>query len=175
MARQRRWITAGCVAYAVALTVGSFAWAADSARAEKKASTPVPDTVPVSQTAEPYTPDTGEVELLARLIWGEARGCSRAEQEAVCWCVLNRVDDTSGYYPDTVTAVVLQPGQFLGYSEGNPLEETLMDVARDVLTDYASGGADRVLPEGYLFFTGDGTTNTFRTTYTGGETWRAEK
>lgn len=40
-----------------------------------------------------YVHDEAEVEMLARLIWGEARGvASDTEKAAVVWCVLNRVD-----------------------------------------------------------------------------------
>ena len=50
------------------------------------AATPTP-------TPAPYIPDEAEVEMLARLIWGEARGIpSDMHKAAVVWCVLNRVD-----------------------------------------------------------------------------------
>ena len=48
------------------------------------AATPTP-------TPAPYIPDEAEVEMLARLIWGEARGIpSDMHKAAVVWCVLNR-------------------------------------------------------------------------------------
>lgn len=57
-----------------------------------------------------------DVEMLAKLIWGEARGVHSTEQKAaVVWCVLNRVD--SPLYPDSIEAVVTQKYQFSGYNE----------------------------------------------------------
>ena len=48
--------------------------------------------------------------LLARLIYGEARGESDVGQVAVGAVVLNRVDSSS--FPDTVSGVVYQAGAF---------------------------------------------------------------
>lgn len=54
------------------------------------AATPTP-------TPAPYIPDEAEVEMLARLIWGEARGIpSDMHKAAVVWCALNRVDAEGG-------------------------------------------------------------------------------
>ena len=76
------------------------------------AATPTP-------TPAPYIPDEAEVEMLARLIWGEARGIpSDMHKAAVVWCVLNRVDAEG--WPDTVAEVVTQPHQFAGYSPDYP-------------------------------------------------------
>lgn len=111
--------------------------------------------------------DPIDVEYLANVAWGEARGCSTTEQAAVMWCVLNRVD--SPEFPNTVKEVVTEPGQFDGYSESNPIEEYLADLAEDVLIGWnleklgEDGG--RVLPKEYMYFTGDGTVNYFYTNW----------
>ena len=43
-----------------------------------------------------------ELELIAQTVWAEARGVeSRAEQAAVVWCILNRVD--AGTWGDTIS------------------------------------------------------------------------
>lgn len=107
--------------------------------------------------------------MLARLAWGEARGCSLMEQAAVMWCVLNRVDDESGLFPNTVEQVITQPHQFY-YSESFPLTIELYHLALDVLArwqseHYMSGESGRVLPREYMWFGGDGKHNWFRTTY----------
>lgn len=116
--------------------------------------------------AEPtpaWEPDEADVEMLAKLIWGEARGIpSTTEKAAVVWCVLNRVD--SPKYPDTIAEVVTQSCQFVGYKASNPTTEELMEIARDVLVRWHSeknGTSDvgRVLPKDYLYFTGDGVRN----------------
>lgn len=69
-----------------------------------------------------------DVEMLAKLIWGEARGVRSKEQKAaVVWCVLNRVD--SPLYPDSIEAVVTQKYQFSGYNESYPLTDEFMEIA----------------------------------------------
>ena len=52
-----------------------------------------------------------EINMLAKTVWGEARGCNKLEQSAVVWCILNRVDDGQGSIAQVITA----PDQFHGY------------------------------------------------------------
>lgn len=107
-----------------------------------------------------------EITVLAKLVWGEARGCTTTEQAAVIWCVLNRVDSDYSYYPDDVIGVATQPNQFVGYRESNPVEEKFTDLARDVLTRWKTEGQEgRVLPSEYVFFHGDGRHNYFRVNF----------
>lgn len=149
----------------------------------EKSGTELPE-VTVTQTIKPdkpsqepveYIPDEAEVEMLARTIWGEARGIpSDMEKAAVVWCILNRVDAEG--WPDTVAEVVTQPNQFAGYSPDYPATEELKALAADVLTRWErekleGGDVGRVLPAEYTFFTGDGTHNHFRTEYRGGTLW----
>lgn len=107
-------------------------------------------------------------EMLARLAWGEARGCTKTEQAAVMWCVLNRVDSVN--FRDTIATVITQPNQF-HYSYTFPLEDDLLDLAYDVLTRWymekETGELDsgRVLPKEYCWFGGDGKRNWFRDAY----------
>ena len=117
-----------------------------------------------------------EIVYLSKTVWGEARGCSKTEQAAVVWCVLNRVDSALPYMPDAIVDVITQEGQFVGYRESNPVTEDIKSLVIDVLTRWEnekSGENDvgRVLPSNYLYFTGDGKTNTFRTEYIRGEMW----
>lgn len=105
--------------------------------------------------------DPVDVIYLAKMAWGEARGCSTTEQAATMWCVLNRVD--SDEFPDTVMEVVTQPSQFQGYSADNPVDEELYDLAYDVLLRWETGGKGRVLPAEYLYFIGDYESNHFYT------------
>ena len=106
-----------------------------------------------------------DVEMLAKLVWGEARGCSTTEQAAVIWTVLNRVDSEDPLYPDTIEGVVTQPWQFIGYDSSHPAEPDKVDLAKDVLTRWLTGGEGRVLPKEYIFFHGDGIHNHFRTEF----------
>lgn len=115
-----------------------------------------------------------DADMMAKLVWGEARGCSTTEQAAVVWCVLNRVD--AGYADGTIKGVITAKGQFTGYRSSNPVTETQRWIAVDVMTRWyreKNGEADvgRVLPKEYLYFAGDGIGNVFRTTYKGGTRW----
>ena len=100
----------------------------------------------------------------AKLLWGEARGCTKDNQAKCVWVVCNRVDDPR--FPDTITGVITQPSQFHGYDPSYPVSDELYTVALDVLTRWSmeKQGAEivRELPSTYLYFTGDGMQNRFR-------------
>ena len=108
-----------------------------------------------------------DVTALARMLYGEARGCTVDNQMKCVWCVLNRVDDSR--FPDTIQGVLSQPSQFHGYSPDFPVWDELKDVALDVLTRWSmeKQGADvaRELDKNAVFFTGDGIQNWFRSVY----------
>lgn len=126
--------------------------------------------------APEYIFTQADVDALARLVYGEARGCDVEGQAAVVWCALNRVDSDDPYFPDTVMGVVTQPGQFFGYRESHPVLPELVKVVEDVLMRWSaerSGieNVGRVLPREYLYFSGDGERNYFTVTYAGGDVW----
>lgn len=102
-----------------------------------------------------FAPNEKEVEMLAKTIWGEARGVeSITEKAAVAWCILNRVD-TKGYAcGGDIEYVLTFPGQFVGYDEDNPVTNECKEIAADVLTRWAAEKAGiedvgRVLPKEY--------------------------
>lgn len=118
-----------------------------------------------------------EIVLLAKMLWGEARGCSTTEQAACVWVALNRVSDPR--WPDTLREVLLQPEQFRGLREDNPATEELMALAEDVLCRRArelagETAVGRVIPEDYFFWAGDGKRNHFRKEYRDTATWSWE-
>ena len=108
-----------------------------------------------------------DVAEVAKMLWGEARGCTRDNQIKCAWVVCNRVDDDR--FPDTIQGVLSQPHQFHGYSESFPVTDELYSVAFDVLTrwSYEKQGIPvrRELPNTYLWFTGNGRENIFREEY----------
>lgn len=139
---------------------------------------PPAPTAPSTAVVPMESPPKGDsaAAYLAKMLYGEARGCSTTEQAAVVWCVLNRVDDESGLWPDDIVGVVTQESQFHGYSPDHPILPELLAVAEDVLArwemeDACLGSVGRVLPEEYTYFTGDGWHNYFRTEWIGGTTW----
>ena len=116
-----------------------------------------------------------DVELIAKTVWQEARGIERkAEQAAVVWCILNRVDDDR--WGDSIAEVVTAPHQF-AYDAGAPVTDELRRLAEDVLERWkrekeGETEVGRVLPAGYVFFDGDGSHNHFRREYEHtGEYW----
>lgn len=108
-----------------------------------------------------------DVTACAKMLWGEARGCTREGQAKCIWVVCNRVDDAR--FPNTITGVVSQPSQFHGYDPSYPVTDELYAVALDVLTRWSlekqGATVERELPSTYLWFTGDSVQNHFREVY----------
>ena len=116
-----------------------------------------------------------DITLLAKLLWGEARGVdSKAEQAAVVWCVLNRVD--AGYADGTIEGVVTAKYQFTGYKSYHPATEEFMNLAEDVLCRWyaekqGEDNVGRTLPKDYLYFNGSNGRNWFRKEYKSTTYW----
>ena len=112
-----------------------------------------------------YTHD--DVIAVAKMLYGESRGCTIDNQKKAVWCVLNRVDADG--FPDTIIGVLSQPNQFHGYSTAFPVWDELTAVAEDVLTRWSlekqGVAVNRELPNTYLYFTGTGRENIFREAY----------
>jgi hypothetical protein len=97
------------------------------------------------KTSESVTPQ--EVDILARTIYGEARGESDAGKAAVAWVVRNRAQ-RGGWWGDDLVEVCLKPYQFSCWNQndpnrriverlstrGNPLFQKCINIASDVLT-----------------------------------------
>lgn len=86
---------------------------------------------------------SSDLNLLARVINGEARGESYEGQVAVGAVVLNRVKHSS--FPNTIAGVVYQNGAFTAVVDGQinkPVESSCYNAARDALNGWdPSGGA----------------------------------
>lgn len=83
------------------------------------------------------------VNLLARVISGEARGEIYEGQVAIAAVILNRVKHSS--FPNTISGVVYQPGAFTAVSDGQinvAPTESCYNAARDALNGWdPTGGA----------------------------------
>ena len=100
---------------------------------------------------------------LANVMHSEANGLVTREVAMVAWCVLNRVDVGQG----TIHSIC-NSNQFT--RKGNKTQYAWL--AEDVLRRYyleKSGveNVGRVLPKNYLYFTGDGKHNYFRSSFRG--------
>lgn len=146
-----------------------------SAEPSAPPTTALPEPVISEATPTPSEPlwTEEEVNALAQMVWGEARGVPSDTEKAACvWCVLNRVD----YGYGNIITVVTAPYQFVGYDEDNPIDPELKALCEDVLTRWYAekdGKVDvgRVLPADYMWFTGDGERNYFRNVYQEGQIW----
>ncbi|MBE7065420.1 MAG: spore cortex-lytic enzyme [Ruminococcaceae bacterium] len=80
---------------------------------------------------------SANVELLARIIYGEARGEPYVGQVAIAAVVLNRVEDSR--FPKTIAGVVYQSGAFDAVSDGQinyTPNQTAYQAARDALNGW---------------------------------------
>ena len=116
-----------------------------------------------------------DVEMLARLIYTEARGVkSKTEQAGVVWCVLNRLDNPNRPQK-TIADVVTAPHQF-DYRPWAPVTEEFKALAQDVLERWEreKNGVEnvgRILPVEYQYFEGDGGRNWFSAEWRSDEYW----
>ncbi len=137
---------------------------------EPEAATPAQ---PAVEPAKLYT--EADVEMLARLIYTEARGVrSKTQQAAVVWVVLNRLDNPNRLQK-TIAEVVCAPYQF-DYRPWVPVTDEFKALAVDVLERWQAekdGQADvgRVLPPEYQYFEGWGGRNWFSAEWKSGEFW----
>lgn len=111
-------------------------------------------------------------ELAGRAVYGEAGGIADyAQRAAVVWTACNRADAWDMDIGDVLTV-----DQFHGLAIRGEVPAEHVELARDVLARWtleAEGwvDVDRVLPERFLYFEGDGRVNHFSTEYGGGEYW----
>ena len=89
-----------------------------------------------SQSSQGTSSNSSNVNLLARVIYGEARGEPYTGQVAVGAVVLNRVKSSS--FPNTVAGVIYQSGAFSVVNDGQ-INLTPNDTARKAATDALNG------------------------------------
>ncbi len=62
----------------------------------------------------------GDVDTLARTLFGEARGERRVGMEAVAWVIVNRARIGAPRFSDTISGVCKAPHQFTCWSKSDP-------------------------------------------------------
>ena len=128
---------------------------------------------PAVEPVKLYT--EADVEMLARIIYTEARGVkSKTEQAAVVWCVLNRLDNPNRLQK-TIAEVVCAPYQF-DYRPWAPATEEFKALAVDVLERWEREkngfeNVGRVLPAAYQYIEGWGGRNWFSVEWKSAEYW----
>ena len=115
----------------------------------------------LSEPVAKYTSE--EVTLVCQTVYGEARGCSKEEQQLVVWCICNRAD----YSGTSVEQVVTADRQFHGYDPENPVTEEIFENVTEVLEAW-SRNEEALVYEPYAttteyrYFSGDGRHNWYR-------------
>ena len=144
--------------------------------------TPSPTQTSAEESSEPeprYDFTEDEVYLLAQLLCGSGSKDGDGEYDIdfkteINYCevskvlcvVMNRVRSDS--FPNTVTDVVMQKGQFSVMPRN--AQKTPSDIAIQTVQEWCDaydrfdGGAQNI-PEDHLYFTGNGVTNTTRANY----------
>lgn len=90
-----------------------------------------------------------EVMLLAKLIYGEARGCSDETQKLVGMVVINRMKNPK--FPDTMRNVIYEEGQYATADQLNSYHPTEKEInnAREVLSGKYSCPSNVVFQAGF--------------------------
>lgn len=130
---------------------------------------PVVESIPqVEEKRLHYEYTDADVDMLAKLLYVEAGGCSKDEQRLVVWTVFQRIDSIDYDFRDmnTIEDVVTAPYQF-AYDESAPIKDDIRRMCEAELEKWANNGTPPIvepyaptLP--YLFFEGDGYHNWFR-------------
>ena len=73
-----------------------------------------------------------EIATIAKVLYG-VKGNSEKDLHTYCWSLFNRVDIKTGEFSkiDSIAAAVEKPGQFMGYSENNPILGSLKKIATE--------------------------------------------
>lgn len=102
-----------------------------------------------SETSVTQTVKYSDIDLLARIIYLEAGGCTYRHKQLVGCVVINRMNHSS--FPDTLTGVIYQKNQY--YPEGSKHiknatpDDECYAIARDLLTNGNYG----ICPSNVLF------------------------
>lgn len=81
----------------------------------------------MKQEHKDYLLTLSSIDLMARTIYGEARGESTAGQEAVANVIINRLKK-QGWYGKTIHEVILKPYQFSCWLENDPNFNILLSI-----------------------------------------------
>ncbi len=91
----------------------------------------------ITLTSSSSSYSSNDLDLLAHLVYGEARGESYTGQVAVAAVVLNRVKDSR--FPNTISGVIYQKGAFTAVDDGQfyyTPNSTAYQAARDALNGW---------------------------------------
>lgn len=90
-----------------------------------------------------------EAECLSKVVSGIDPYLPKNLQLAIFDCIFNRVDCSYGLFGDTVVEVCTKPQQWQGYSDDNPVIESIYDTAQEALFRWRNGGARSIPTDCY--------------------------
>ena len=73
----------------------------------------------------------GDLEIMARTVFGEARGEERLGKIAVAWVIVNRWKSGRWFAGDTLSATCLMPWQFSCWNPNDPMRPKIEAVTLD--------------------------------------------
>ena len=97
-----------------------------------------------------------DIDVLARTIYGEARGESRDGQIAVGWVILNRYRTGRWFAGETIAETCTKPFQFSCWNATDPNREKLLNATEAVLKPFWDL-AERLINDEYKDPTGGAT------------------
>jgi spore germination cell wall hydrolase CwlJ-like protein len=62
----------------------------------------------------------GDIEMLSKVVWAEARSESWEGQCAVVWVIINRLNREGGRFPKTIQGIIKQPYAFSCFNSNDP-------------------------------------------------------
>ena len=111
--------------------------------------TPTPALAAPTET-DPPEPEYDDAALIAKAWYGFGRYYSDEVLESYVDFVDNRVQ-AQLYGAETVAEVILRPQQWQGWSDDNPVLQSVYDKIKDIMADRAAGGY-RTIPKDCLYF-----------------------
>ena len=133
------------------------------------------ETQPQEEVTEPTAPPVNaEAAALARLADSVGSGRSDNVKTVIMWVAINRSEDRSNGYGQSLLDEIARPNQWQGYDEHFPYTEHTYEIALDVLDTQATGGL-RPLDNDMLWLVlNDDGSVTLRNqfTSTGNQKWR---
>ena len=144
---------------------------AEEPEEEKEIPEPDPEPAPVIENSTPTPSYSSLATMIAKVVWGEARGLGQTEQSCVVWTILNRAEA----WGKSVEAIITAPNQFY-YDPGFPTVDDhgrdIVPMVEEILTAWENeDDSIRTLPRGYFFYVGDGSHNYFYADYNNPEYW----
>lgn len=129
----------------------------------------------VSRSVEIHSEQESNINDIAKVLYGYRYNSDR-DLEGIAWIILNRVDNQAEFKNfNTISSVVNQPSQWMGYGSDNPVLENLYDIAEKVLSEYNSDGK-HLFAKDFLYFTWSQDYIVFRTEFKDSPTckyWRS--